>query len=311
MTASIERPHSVGGETPPNPRSFALPGVLLGILLVVFTPSLLHLWDRWMHDPRYNHGYLVPLFSLYLLYRKKDDLRACPEGSPWGLVFILIGLAIRGFGVLIYLDWIDAVALVPCLAGVVVFWGGWQALALTWPALAFLVFMIPLPFSLETALSLPLQELATAASTRALRTLGYPAFNEGNVIRMGDAPPVNVAEACSGLSMLMIFFALCTGVAMLTRRPLWERLLIVAAAVPIALLANLLRIVGTAAIYYHGGQRFGDWIHDYAGWVMMPVALLLLLVFVGLFNWMFPLRDDEEDDPIFSEFDGAGAALGG
>jgi exosortase len=289
MSASIERP-----------RSFVLPGVLLALLLLVFTPSVMTLWDRWLHDSRYNHGYLVPLFSLYLLYRKKDALLACPVGSAWGLALILIGLAIRAVGVLIYLDWLDTIALLPCLAGLLVLWGGRPALALSWPALAFLVFMIPLPFRIETALSLPLQRLATAASTRGLRVLGYPAFAEGNIIRMGDAPPVNVAEACSGLSMLMIFFALCTAVAMLMRRPLWERLLVVLAAVPIALVSNFLRIVLTAVLYYHFGQRLGDWMHDYAGWVMMPVALLLLLVLSLLFNWMFPLRREEEDDPVFA-----------
>lgn len=289
MSASVERP-----------RSFVLPGVLLAVLLLVFTPSLLSLWDRWLNDSRYNHGYLVPLFSLYLLYRKKDALLACPGGSAAGLALVLLGLATRAVGVLIYLDWLEAIALLPCLAGVLVLWGGWRALALSWPALAFLVFMIPLPFRLETALSLPLQRLATAASSRGLRILGYPAFAEGNIIRMGEAPPVNVAEACSGLSMLMIFFALCTAVAMLMHRPLWERLLVVVAAVPIALASNFVRIVLTAVFYYHGGQRLGDFLHDFAGWLMMPVGLLLLLVLSVLFNWMFPIRRDEEDEPVFS-----------
>jgi exosortase len=174
---------------------------------------------------------------------------------------------------------------------------GWPGLGLLWPALAFLLFMVPLPFRLEVALAHPLQRIATLISTLALQTLGFAAFSEGNTIRMG-AIRIGVVEACSGLSMLMIFFALCTAVAMLTRRPIWERLLVVASAVPIALLANILRIVVTGVLHKVVGKEMADFVfHDLAGWLMMPLALGMLWLGYRLFSWAFPIRPEEERGP--------------
>src|SRR5262249_61774768 len=101
---------------------------------------------------------------------------------------------------------VNALASVVCLPGLVVLLAGWPALGVAWPALAFLLFVLPLPYRLEVALAHPLQRLATLASTLSLQTAGFAAFSEGNTIRMGEVR-IGVVEACSGLSMLLIFFA--------------------------------------------------------------------------------------------------------
>jgi exosortase/archaeosortase family protein len=110
---------------------------------------------------------------------------------------------------------------------------------------------------------------------------------------------LGVVEACSGLSMLVVFFALCTAVAVLIRRPLWERLLIVAGAVPLALLANIIRIVVTGVLHKVAGPGLADLVfHDLAGWLMMPLALGLLWVGCRLFSWAFPPRPATEEGPL-------------
>jgi exosortase len=268
---------------------------LLVVLAWVFGPTLLALAERWGNDSRYTHGYLVPLFSLYLLWRRREALKSLAlQPSWWGVVVLLAGLALGAAGTYVYLDWFNALALPVCLAGVVVLLLGWPGLRETWPALAFLLFMVPLPFQLEVALAHPLQRVATLASTLALQTLGFAAFSEGNTIRMG-AVRIGVVEACSGLSMLLIFFALCTAVAVLIRRPLWERLLVVAAAVPIALLVNIIRIVVTGVLHKVAGKELADLVfHDLAGWLMMPLALGALWLGYRLFSWAFPLRPAED-----------------
>src|SRR5215813_959038 len=108
--------------------------------------------------------------------------------------------------------------------------------------------MIPLPHSLAHALSGPMQSFATVSSTFFLQVLGRPALAEGNVILLNDVE-LGIVEACSGLRMLMVFFALSTAVAMLIRKPLWEKLLIAGSAVPIALASNVLRITITGICY--------------------------------------------------------------
>jgi exosortase len=254
--------------------------------------------ERWGHDSRYSHGWLVPLFSLYLIWRQRETLRG-QEFRPswWGIAVLLAGLAVSAAGTYLYLDWLNAVALPCCLAGMVVLLLGWSGLGVLWPALAFLLFMVPLPFQLEVALAHPLQRIATLASTLVLQTLGFAAFSEGNTIRMG-AVRIGVVEACSGLSMLMIFFALCTAVAMLIHRPFWERLLVVVSAVPIALIANIIRIVVTGVLHKVAGREIADMVfHDLAGWLMMPLALGMLWLGQRLFSWAFPLPREEEHGP--------------
>lgn len=259
-------------------------------LLWVFFPTLVILGQRWWEDSRYSHGFLVPLFAAYLLYRR--DRLTMPVYRPhwWGVLLIAAGLATHAAGTFIYFDWLNAVALLPCLLGFTVLLGGWAALKWAWPAIAFLAFMVPLPFWLETGLAQPLRYVGTVASCYTLQTLGFSAYSESNIIYMGT-DRIGVEEACSGLSMLMTFFALSVAVALIVRRPLWERLLLVASAIPIALISNISRIIVTAMMH-KVSHYWADLIfHNLAGYLMPVLALGLLLLELRLVAWVFPTRE--------------------
>jgi exosortase len=175
---------------------------------------------------------------------------------------------------------LDAISLLPTAFGLVLLAGGWSVLAWSWPAVAFLAFMMPLPFSLEITLAQPLRGLATTMSTYALQTLGCPAIAEGNIIIIDDIQ-LGVEEACSGLGMLMTFFALATALAMIVQAPLTDRLILVASAIPIAVCVNVIRITATGVAYHLAGRdsSVAQMIyHDLAGWLMMPLALAMLWV---------------------------------
>ena len=121
-----------------------------------------------------------------------------------------------------------------------------------------------------------MQALATTVSTFALQVLGRPAIAEGNVILLNDIE-LGIVEACSGLRMLVVFFALSTAVALLIRKPLWEKWLLAGSAVPIALASNVLRITITGLCYDAFGNHYGGaFFHDVAGWLMMPLGLVFL-----------------------------------
>jgi len=169
------------------------------------------------------------------------------------------------------------------LAGIVLVLFGKELFWCTWPAIAFLVFMIPLPYRVETGLSLPLQRLATLGSTYVLQTLGRPAFAEGNVIVINEAR-IGVVEACNGLGMFLAFFAIATGVVLLVHRPIWEKTIVFASAVPIAVFANVARISMSSLLHELVDSRWVDSVaHDMAGWLMMPLAIVALwLVLVAL-----------------------------
>lgn len=257
----------------------------LAAVVWAFWPTFLTLADRWANDPRYSHGYFVPLFSAYLLWSRRAVLAAPDRRLDWlGLPVLLAGLAARAAGTAFFVEWLAAAALLPCLAGLALIAYGRAGLRWAWPAVAFLLFMVPLPYRVEVALAHPLQRVATAASTYALQTLGFLAAAEGNTIRMAGGVRLGVVEACSGLSMLVIFFALATAAAVVVRRPWYERALLVASAVPIALVANITRITVTGVLHQTAGSEVADRVfHDLAGWLMMPLALALLWVELKVF----------------------------
>jgi len=110
------------------------------------------------------------------------------------------------------------------------------------------------------------------------------AFAEGNVIQLNEAR-IGVVEACSGLSMLMTFIALSTAAALVVKRPLLDRIVLVASSIPVALLANIARIVMTGALHEMvGGHAATTFYHDLAGWVMMPLALVLYWIEIGVLS---------------------------
>jgi len=250
------------------------------VLLLIgwaYWPTFLDISRKWSSDPQYSHGYLVPLFSIFLLWRNRG-IGESTELRPswWGLPLLLSGLALYLAGAYLFFDWFQAISLLPVLAGAVLLIGGWQSLRrAAWP-IAFLAFMFPLPFRIETALSHPLQRIWTIVSTYTLQTVGLPAISEGNVIIINEAK-IGVVEACNGLGMMLLFFAIATAVAILVERPMWQKIVLVLSAVPIAVIANVSRIAVTGLISGTVGQEWVDWVfHDLAGWFMMPLALALL-----------------------------------
>jgi exosortase len=254
----------------------ALP--LAGLALVwAHWTSLAEMAWRWSHDPQYAHGYLVPGFAAALLWLRRDRLASGRLGpSWWGAPILACGIITRLFGAYFHYVWLDAVSFLPCLAGLWLFLGGKTAWRWGWPAIAFLAFMVPLPYGFSLSMSGPLQHLATVASTFLLQTLGMPAVADGNVILLNEVE-VNVVEACSGLRMLVVFFAFATAVALIVKRPLWERLSLVVSAIPIALVVNVLRITATGVLYELVNAQTAKLVfHDLAGWLMMPIALVIL-----------------------------------
>lgn len=269
-------------------RSLGLLGVLLAVTIWAYWSALAVMARKWSVDPQYSHGFLVPLFAGGLLWMRRG-LIDVGQWRPnwWGLALLMGGAVLRLIGAFFYYEWFDFLSLIPVLAGVVLLVGGWSALRWAWPAVLFLFFMIPLPFSIEVALQQPLRQIGTACSTFLMQTLGLPALAEGNVIVM-DEHRIGVEEACSGLRMLMIFFALSAAVALLSERPLWERIVILLSAVPIAIITNVMRITVTGIFYLTGYEKVADLVfHDLAGWLMMPFALLLLWIELWVLSRLF------------------------
>jgi exosortase len=246
-------------------------------LLWAYWPTLAGLARRWSEDPQYSHGYVVPVIAAVVLWHRRrrfptTRIRAC----WWGVVSLMGGAALRAAAAYLHFDWLDAVSILPTLAGCGLLVGGWALVRWAWPAGVIACFLLPLPYQAEIALAHPLQHFATQASTYALQTLGLPAVAEGNVIVIDDIR-IGVLEACSGLGMLVTFFALSTAVAFVVDRAWPDRLILLFSAIPIGVIANVVRITATGVLHERVGTTVANAVfHDLAGWLMMPFALALL-----------------------------------
>jgi exosortase len=260
---------------------------LIGCFLWAVWPALVAMADRWSTDPRYSHGYLVPMFAIALLWLRREQIQGCQvRPSSWGLAFIVLGGLIQLWGGYFRQSSPAGgrMAILPYLAGIALVLGGWRILRWSWPSILFLFFMIPLPFRIERALGPPLQWVATQSSASILTTMGFMAFPEGNVIHLNDAK-IGVAEACSGLSMLITFIALSTGMALVVKRPLLDKIVLVLSAIPVALAANIARVILTGILYETAGGNVADhFYHDLAGWFMIPFALFLYWCVIWVFS---------------------------
>lgn len=270
--------------------------VLVGVVASLFWTPVAQMASRWAVDPSYTHGFLVPLFSLYLLWHRRTLLVASAPALWWGIGFIVLATGLMLAGAALFYQTLAHYSLPFFLTGVCLVLGGWPGLKWAWPSLAFLFFMVPLPGPLADALGAPLQRAATIASTYAIQVVGVPAVAEGNVILLSKEP-IGVAEACSGLRMLVLFLAIAAGFVLLIGRKPWEKLLLLASAVPIAIGANVARITLTAMMYEWVGETAAQLVfHDLAGWLMMPLAVVLLIAEATLLSKL--LVDDRATTPV-------------
>jgi exosortase len=256
----------------------AAAGVLLGgVFAWAYWPTLLSLVDAWNTEPDYSHGYFVVPLAIYFLWARRDRFPGVTGRLAWpGLLLIALSMAARMAGALWFISPVDGWSILLWVAGVVWLLGGWRVLWWSAPSVAFLWFMIPLPFQLERGLSLPLQRIASQMSSWVLQFLGQPAFAEGTIIRLGDQEPLNIERACSGLRIFMGIVALAFAYVIITRREWWEKALLLASVLPIALIANSSRIVITGLLYqYVSGEAGRQFAHNSAGWVMIPFAAVL------------------------------------
>jgi exosortase len=251
---------------------------LIGCVLAYLYGSIFaRLAAQWSHDANFSHGFFVPAFSLYLLWDRRDILAPIDRRPSWtGLWLLLAGLLCLIVGVLGAELYLSRVSIIPVLGGLVVLFLGWDILrAAVFPWL-FLLLMIPPPALIFNQITFPLQIFASRAAADLLPLLGVPVLREGNVIHL-PAMALEVAEACSGIRSLMslVTLAIMYGYVLENRRLL--RVLLALAAVPIAVVANSLRIVGTGLlVQYWDPDKAEGFFHTFSGWIIFVVSILLL-----------------------------------
>lgn len=272
--------------------------VMIVAILWAYWPTLVEMMRQWDRQPDYSHGYLVlPIALIFLWIRRStfphDQLRA----NLWGAALLLLAGVLRVVAGRYYLLPLDGWTLPVTVAGAVWLLYGRAVLWWSLPAIVFLWFMVPIPYRAEQWLSLPLQTIATRLSTAVLVFLGQPAIAEGNVILLGDQS-LFVEEACSGMRIFVGIFALAFAFVLFSRWDWWQKALVLVAAVPAAIVANVTRIVATALltrwVSSAAGHKFG---HDLAGFIMIPFAAALFWLLLIYLDRLFPEVEDVRQMP--------------
>ncbi|PYV97967.1 MAG: exosortase [Acidobacteria bacterium] len=262
--------------------------VLLVLVGWLYFSILGRLAQQWTHDPNFSHGFFVPAFSLFVLWQERGRLSALPVKPSWtGLPIVLLALCVLMLGNLGAELFLSRTSLLVLIAGLVIFFLGWQyfrAVLFPW---AFLLLMIPIPSILFNQITFPLQLLASKVASDVLPLAGVPVLREGNVIGL-PLMQLEVAEACSGIRSLLSLATLTIIYGYLMESRIWIRVLLAIASVPIAVAANSFRIVGTGLlVQYWDPEKAEGFFHLFSGWLIFVMSLAMLFALHKLLRTIF------------------------
>jgi len=259
-------------------RQTVLLAVSIALFVGFFLPSILFLVDRWSHSDEFSHGFLVPLVSLFLLWRKREVIRHTPvQACFWGLPVLAIGLLMQVASEWASVTFLQALAVPVALGGLAWYLVGTRMMrAVLFPYL-FLYFAVPWPdFAIEL-LSVPLQHFSAAASTMLLGLMGVPIEREG-VHMWTPRFDVEVAVPCSGIRSMVAILGIAALVGYLTQGKWWAKGVVFLSGVPITMAANILRIAAIVVMGHYVSQEFAmTFFHDYSSPFLFFISALSLL----------------------------------
>jgi exosortase len=278
-------------------------GLAIGFAIVfAYATVLAKLFRDWWSDENYSHGLLIPLIIGYILWAQREKLARVPVKSSvlWGGAAILFALFALWAGVAGAELYTQRLSLILLLAGIAVYFWGFKLLQLLLVPLGLLFLAMPIPAIVFNKIAFPLQLFASRCAVWSMSLLGIPVLRQGNIIELKPLNSFNtkkleVVEACSGIRSLMTLLTLAVVFAYFTHTPsddagnsgkrfgwlrsywFWRSLIIVASAVPIAILTNAFRVSGTGVLaHYYGTEVADGFFHSFSGWAIYIVAFILL-----------------------------------
>jgi exosortase len=283
-------------ETPTIKASQAIPQVtwsglqvvvLLVLAALLYAHILASLVGDWVTDPNYSHGFIILPCCAWIVWRERKHIADQVVKPSWmGLVIVIGALAMLVLGVLGAELFLSRTSFIVLLAGLIVQFRGWRffrAVLLPW---AILFLAVPLPAIIFNQVALPLQFEASRLASGMLALLGVPVLRQGNVIVLPSLT-LDVVEACSGLRSLVSLITLAVLYGYFLERRNAFRTLLVLAAVPIAVLANGVRIMGTGLLgQYWSPEKAEGFFHMFTGMLVFLVSVALLVGFHAVLSWI-------------------------
>jgi exosortase len=260
-------------------RSLVLPSVAFAVFVLLTWPVWRWLWSEWMGNDYYSHGVLIVPVSLFLAYQR---FRHDPALTAQSIAGSNAGLALLGVSLAVYLFFLSnrafyaaAFAVIGMIAGIVWTLAGPTVLRKLAFPIGFLAFMIPLP--IVERITYPLALFTGVCSTGMASFLGLELTVVGNAVSLPDTDLV-IGAQCSGINSMISLTALAALAAYLLAGPLWGRTALVVAAIPLAMLGNILRVASLLFVAdWYGSDAAFTFYHNYSGPVFFLVSLGLML----------------------------------
>ncbi|MBL9118656.1 MAG: exosortase/archaeosortase family protein [Phycisphaerae bacterium] len=263
---------------------------LLGLLVLAAAWACLPAWQDIFRQSirRSDAGYILLVLPvaayLFWIRRSRAKFVRC-RPSAWGTLAVLIGLTFCWYGDEVDLQVARHVGAIVTVAGAILAMTGLEALRQFGAVFLTLLFLVPVPGVFRTRIAIPLQEGATAFTDSVLNLIGVTSQRAGAVLTI-HGTPIAVGEACDGMRMVfalvLVVFAFVFSVPF---RPT-TRIVLIALSPLVALICNIVRLVPTAIVYGFAEPATAEQVHDIAGWLMLPLALVLLLGVVRLMRWL-------------------------
>jgi exosortase len=254
--------------------------ILATLVVLLYYRILLNLVAQWWQDANYSYGFLVPVFAGWVIWNRRICLASTPENpSNWGLVVIAAALGEVVLGIVGAENFLSRTSLLLLVAGLIIYFRGWRSFRAVLFPWGVLFLMIPLPAIVFNQFALPLQFQASRFASTLLALVGVPVLREGNVIHLPSLT-LDVVEACSGLRSLtaLVTTAVIYGY-LFEPRALW-RLMLILAAIPIAVVANGFRIMGSGILgEYWSREMAQGFFHTFSGLLVFLFSLGLLRMF--------------------------------
>ena len=256
-------------------------GIIAFLFYLIYHVEIDRIVGRWIGDSSWSHSFIIPLFSLYFLHQAKDEiLNLKLKPSYLGLFFLICGVLFYPFNILqLRFGYLSPLSMIATLGAIVLFLGGWRLVKFAWLPVTFLIFAFPLPDRYYRGITIPMRIWAASAASSVLNLVKDLETSVSGVVidifYKGEhlQPSLDVAEACSGMRLLMAFLALGVAMAYLHKRPVWQRLVLLASTVPIAVFCNIVRVTVTGFIHILIDPKYAQGIyHDILGLCMLPLA---------------------------------------
>jgi exosortase len=258
-------------------------GVAVAGALALYAPVIAGMASDWIEFPSLSHGFAIPLISAYLLWNRRHLLAKAPvEGSWVGLALVILALGMLVIGSLGGESFVARLSLPVALLGAVLFLLGTRVARQAWVAIAYLMFMIPLPYLTLKVLTYQSRLFDAGLTANALDWLGVPVLRDGVMLQLPNMT-LEVADECSSVPAIAALLALGAAYAQLQARPTWMRAVLTLAAAPLGLLSNIIRLILTSlGAYYLGPIVLNNLIHKFNGTTVFLATVVLLVVLDAL-----------------------------